>query len=110
MNKLLKALSEYCEINYLKVNLAKSNVMIFTRSGNAALNTPLYYNGEVIQYCKTYTYLGVLISASNRFLQMSRASIKKAKLACGSVLSILSESKCNLFESCSRLYNSLAQS
>ncbi len=55
-------------------------------------------------------YLGVKFSSSCTFLSMSRNAVRKAKMASGSVLSILARSKCSSWDARAHLFNTIAKS
>lgn len=64
----LDKLSAYCETWQLRVNLKKTKIMIFNKSGKLL---PLLFNygGEPVETVRSYTYLGIVFSICGSFRQ-----------------------------------------
>lgn len=62
MQHLLDNLSTYCLNWGLKVNMDKTNFMIFRNGGIVRKNERLYYNGQKITSTSYYKYLGLIMS------------------------------------------------
>ena len=62
----LIALVSYCDTWCLNVNLKKTKVLIFNKSGRH-IKEPFYFNNEVIESVNKYKYLGVIFQSSGLF-------------------------------------------
>ena len=61
LQNALYRLSAYCELNELKVNVKKSEVMVFKNGGRNETDPFLYLN-EPLVYVKSFVYLGVKLT------------------------------------------------
>lgn len=77
--KALDNFYEYCIIWKLKVNLTKTNVVIFNSRTNGNMTFTL--GGQIINITNTYKYLGVIFSKSGSFLNARKHIVEQAKKA-----------------------------
>lgn len=105
-----KKLSNYCDTNLLTVNVSKTKVVIFKKGGSSRNCKSLYYNGEKLEFCKSFNYLGVPFFSSGKFSLTADAFVKKANLASSKVRDILVRSKSDSLETKSELLRSLVKS
>lgn len=61
------ALSSYCDRWKLKVNLAKTKIMVFRKGGSLPKNLKFYYKGTEIEIVSKFSYLGVVFTAGGSF-------------------------------------------
>ena len=66
LQRALDALSEYCNLWDLTVNLEKTNVVIFSQ-GRRTAKKPFMYNGKEVKVVDEYTYLGVIFNYNGSF-------------------------------------------
>ena len=59
MQALIDFLMEYCELNHLKINAEKTNVVIFRKGSKRFSKTCFEYGKERIDLAKNYEYLGI---------------------------------------------------
>ena len=91
----LNALVSYCDIWCLNVDLKKTKVLIFNKSGRH-IKEPFYFNNELIESVNKYTYLGVIFQSSGLFNYAKeelynkslKASYKLSRCLSGSAASI----------------------
>ena len=74
VQQALDALSRYCSLNKMEVNLAKTKVLKFRRGGSA--NEVFTYNNNIIEHCSSYEYLGITLQPSWTFT----AHLKKKRI------------------------------
>lgn len=109
MNKKLRLLSQYCEVNSLEVNINKTKVVPFKR-GRIKSNSNFYYNNQKLDVCSTFTYLGVFFSRSGVFSRAADDFVRKAQLASSKAREILIRSRSDAWSTKARLFNSLVSS
>ena len=63
----LNILSEYCNRNRLKVNTAKTKIMIFRGGGILPRDLKFYYNGIELAIVSSFSYLGIVFSTGGSF-------------------------------------------
>ena len=63
LDKLLKILEDYCEVNHLLINTKKTKCMIFNKTGRL-MRRPFYLNGIKLEMVREYKYLGFVITPS----------------------------------------------
>lgn len=63
LQKQLNVLSQFCAENGLKVNLSKSNVVVFRNGGHLRNNERFYFNEQQIECINQYKYLGIIFSS-----------------------------------------------
>ena len=66
LQSCLNKLSIFCDANGLIVNLKKTNIIIFSKSGRKSKTSFLFNNVE-IKDVQLYKYLGLLFSSSGTF-------------------------------------------
>ena len=77
--KALDNFHEYCNIWKLKVNLTKTNVIVFNSRTNRNMSFTLV--GQTITLSDMYKYLGVIFSKSGSFLKTRKHIVEQAKKA-----------------------------
>lgn len=77
LQRCINKLEEYCDQWCLEVNLDKSKVLIFNKSGKL-LNTDFVYKGKNLECVREYTYLGVTFCISGAFSTAASELYKKA--------------------------------
>lgn len=112
LNKKLSTLFSYCEKNDLTVNVEKTKIVIFTRSGNASVKKfkTFNYGSEKIEVAREYTYLGVVFNDSGSFLPAALRAISAANLAIGNIMKIIHTLGMNSWRSYDTLFQSLSLS
>ena len=63
----LNILSEYCNRNRLKLNTAKTKIMVFRRGGILQRGLAFYYNDTELSIVNTFSYLGIVFSTGGSF-------------------------------------------
>ena len=63
----LNILSEYCDRNRLKVNTAKTKIMVFRRGGILPRDLKFYYFDEELSIVNNFSYLGIVFSTGGSF-------------------------------------------
>lgn len=100
----LDKLYDYCMKWKLLVNIDKSNVMIFNKSGHLLKNFKFHYGNTILQLTNEYCYLGIVFVPSGSFTKAMERLKEKASKAYFKI-------RDNLFSSSSKssvkLFNSL---
>jgi len=94
----------------LVINLGKSKIVVFKRSGRISKFDNFTWNEESIEVVKFYTYLGVTFQSSGIFDLAASQFIKKGIMAQGAVLSALKKIKKFNLSSSSKLFDSIVKS
>ena len=81
----LNAVKDYCDINYLNVNLTKTKVIIFSR-GKIRNLPEFFYGEEKVEIVDDYVYLGVTINYNGSFTKAIQKQISQARKAMFSML------------------------
>ena len=63
LQKSINTLSTFCDCYGLKVNMSKTNVIVFRNGGPLRHNEHVFYRGEPITCVSYYKYLGILFSS-----------------------------------------------
>lgn len=63
----LKALSNYCKINKLKINILKTKIVVFSNQKNSNNIKAFKFEEGSIKVVKEYNYLGIVFSDSITF-------------------------------------------
>jgi len=63
IQRKIHALERYCDLNGLKVNLDKTQIVIFRRGGKIGKSEKFYYGQREIVVVEEYKYLGVIFSS-----------------------------------------------
>ena len=77
LQRCLNKLSLYCCDNGLTVNLKKTQIITFSKSGRKS-NCNILFNNVYIEEVQSYKYLGVLFSASGTFSHCQNDLYKRA--------------------------------
>ena len=77
----LDKLSEYCLKWKLSVNIDKTKVMIFNKSGRLLSNYSFKFDTHDIQLCQEYSYLGIVFTPSGSFTKAIKLLYEKASKA-----------------------------
>lgn len=112
LQRKLRALEEYCDLNQLTVNKSKTKILIFKAAGRIR-DCPCHfrtYKQTCLELVKSYTYLGVEVSTSTKGLSALNSAINKAKSAAGVSLSILSKAKCDSWNAFIKIFDSMVSS
>lgn len=91
LQERMNLLSSYCSKWCLNVNISKTNVVIFNKSGRL-LKHPIFYNNTPITVSTKYKYLGIIISNNGNFSQCKTDLYKKSMKACFKLQNCLSSS------------------
>ena len=94
----------------LSINISKSKVMVFKRSGRISKFDSFTWSGQKIEVVKSYTYLGVLFNSSGNFSQAGAEFIMKGKMAQGAIFSSLKRTKIFNLGTLSKLFDSIIKS
>lgn len=97
MKKLLIAIEKYCDMNNLKVNCEKTQVVHFRHDGSSK-KLKFYLNDSEIKIVKSYNYLGTKFSNSALGNLATEQAICKAKMASGTVIHTLRALKSDSWE------------
>lgn len=111
LKEMMTVLQEYCNIKGLSVNTQKTKIVVFRKGGpvpTSVENLPL--NGHPIEVVDSYSYLGVTFSSSSLGVLPTKETRRKAKIAMGSVFSILSAARADAWSSTLKLYDCLITS
>ena len=84
MQTMLNIFSEYCNTWQLQVNIAKTNVVIFSKS-KVPQNTRCMSDNKELDICESHNYLGILFNFSINFLNAKKKLIEQAQNALYSV-------------------------
>ena len=63
----LDKLANYCKTWNLTVNIKKSQIMIFNKSGRLIQDYPFKYDGKPLEVVDNYPYLGIIFTPSGSF-------------------------------------------
>lgn len=111
LRRSLKILEEYCAVNGLTINTAKTKILIARPSGRLPRKRPKFnYYGVPIEIVRAFEYLGVTFSTSIQGKLAADNAAKKSKLAASSVLGILSKLKSGSWPGVSKLHSSMIRS
>ena len=83
LQKSLDILKSYCDKWNLEVNINKTMIMIFNKSGRILKNVPLFYDNQVSSHVNQYKYLGIILKPSGSFNEaINNLSKKKQERQC----------------------------
>ena len=85
LQKQLNIFKQYCDTWKLKVNVDKSNVLIFS-SGRTPKNLRFLYDGKQLDIVDKFNYLGITFTKSGSFLNAKKDRVSKGTQAMYSVL------------------------
>jgi Reverse transcriptase (RNA-dependent DNA polymerase)/Endonuclease-reverse transcriptase len=109
LQKKVNILREYFARHNLRVNLGKTNFMIFAKR-RSNHNFKLFWNDKEIERVTTYMYLGVPFSETPNFQMARNHFVRKSKAACHNLEGLLYKSKMKTFEAHIKLYRSMVRS
>ena len=81
LQKRLDNLFVYCQHYKLSVNTSKTKVMVLRKGGILPRDLKFYYNGKEINIVNTFSYLGVVLSASGSFSDCQKTLSGQAQKA-----------------------------
>jgi hypothetical protein len=84
MQTMLNVFSEYYNTWKLQVNIAKTKVVIFSKS-KVTQNTRVMSDNKELGICESYNYLGILFNFNNNFLNAKKKLVEQAQKALYSV-------------------------
>ena len=84
MQTMLNVFSEYYNTWKLQVNIAKTKVVIFSKS-KVTQNTRVMSENKELDICESYNYLGILFNFNNNFLNAKKKLVEQAQKALYSV-------------------------
>ena len=84
MQTMLNVFSEYYNTWKLQVNIAKTNVVIFSKR-RVTQNTRVISDNKELDICESYNYLGIFFNFNNNFLNAKKKLIEQAQNALYSV-------------------------
>jgi hypothetical protein len=76
-DEILK-LTEWCSVNNLTLNTAKTKEIIFDFRRHKAVPVPIYINGDCVERVHTFKFLGTIISTDLKWSENTTAVLKKA--------------------------------
>ena len=80
LQSALNSVKEYCEKNFLKINLTKTKIIVFSR-GKIRIIPEFFYGNEKIEVVDDYIYLGVTINYNGSFTKAINKQITQARKA-----------------------------
>jgi len=87
LQNALDAMSEYCTLWVLKVNTAKTKIVVFCKNKQSCKNLdPFLYEGSQLELIDNFAYLGVQFSFNGKFLKTKKKLVDQARKAMFSVL------------------------
>lgn len=96
---------DYCERWLLSVNLNKSAIVIFRKGGKVTQNDHYYYGDKLLHVLDSYSYLGVELSYTGKFLKLQDALASSGTRALYSLYRVLKNMydpnvslQCSLFD------------
>ena len=78
MQTMLNVFSEYYNTWKLQVNIAKTKVVIFSKS-KVTQNTRVMSENKELDICESYNYLGILFNFNNNFLNAKKKLVEQAQ-------------------------------
>ena len=84
MQAMLDIFHDYCNTWKLHVNVAKTKLVVFTKR-RCNDNVVLTFNGNILEVCESYTYLGILFNFNNSFVNAKKRLVEQAQKALYSV-------------------------
>lgn len=101
-------MKQYADLWLLEVNLNKSQVIIFNQTGRLLQSLPLWYGEKTLKVVKSYTYLGVEMTAGGTFHFARETLADKAGKAMFPLISTISQFHIPIKDSI-RLFRSVIQ-
>lgn len=109
MQRNMDLLQEYCHVNGLTVNVDKSSIVVFKKSGRPSQSDLFSYKGEKVKIQNTFNYLGIMFSSSGLFLQATLQAKRKACIANSSVIGTLVRAQSQDWSTRIKLYETIAK-
>ena len=73
LQKHIDGLHEFCKQRHMIVNLMITNVCVFNKKASKYTRNPqLFYNGQEVEYCSQYKYLGIFFSHTKTIFKSAR--------------------------------------
>ena len=73
LQRLIDGLHEFCKQWHMIVNLMKTNVCVFNRRASKLARQPkFFYNGQEVDYCIKYKYMGIFFSNTKNMFKAVR--------------------------------------
>ena len=91
LNSLFSAASRL----QLKVNMNKSNIVVFRKGGYLGARERWIYEGCMMRVVNSYNYFGICLSTRLRFYHACQDLVSRAKRALLCIMSKLYRSDCN---------------
>ena len=114
LRRILDALKEYCDLNELVINTAKTKIVQFRRGRRTKNNQKTFqsfnFGEDVIEVVEEYTYLGTFFSNACDFRSNAKITIEKTNIAIGSTLKTIYKSKAFSWSMVQNLHGSLIRS
>uniref|UniRef100_A0A6P7G713 Uncharacterized protein LOC114334767 n=1 Tax=Diabrotica virgifera virgifera TaxID=50390 RepID=A0A6P7G713_DIAVI len=111
LGKNLSYLEKYSDKNQLTVNVGKTQILPFARSGQIGnKGIKFLYKNEKIEVVNKIVYLGVTLTTTSLFKAMADTTVERAKHAIGNVIGLMAKTKMNSWTSRVQLFDSLVQS
>ena len=89
-------LQDYCVKWNLEINLDKTRIMIFNKSGKTLKSRAFYFDGKILQVTNEYKYLGIIFKPSGSFTHAVKHLILKARKAMFSLRNVLPPNRISL--------------
>lgn len=110
MNKLLKGLDLYCQINRLTVNTEKTKIVIFRKGGYGPGKYNFYFKQERLEIVKSYKYVGIELFHSGLPDFTCKRILSKVRTAEGAVLALVRRLKIDSWSQTKILFDALIRS
>ena len=94
----------------LKVNLAKTKVIVFRRGGRLPDDLRFHWEGETVEIVNEYVYLGVKFSSSGLFAKAKRIFFQKAQTALQNLQALIRKTRTTDVQIAHKLFVSLVAS
>eukprot|EP00745_Piridium_sociabile_P014995 TRINITY_DN220_c0_g1_i2.p1 TRINITY_DN220_c0_g1~~TRINITY_DN220_c0_g1_i2.p1 ORF type:complete len:782 (+),score=58.82 TRINITY_DN220_c0_g1_i2:69-2414(+) len=94
----------------LKVNMDKTNIVVFRKGGYLARSEKWTYGGEIMKVVNMYKYLGIFFSTRLSFSFACQDLVKRAKRAVLMIFQAMHKLDCTSFNIFSKLFDSQVQS
>jgi hypothetical protein len=81
LQELLKKLEIFCQQSMMKVNIKKTNVVIFSKRQSQNQNEIYFFNGQTVNKMESYVYLGTIFSSNGKFIEAAKQAVQKARVS-----------------------------
>lgn len=109
LQEMIDVLCDYCLMWSLKVNLAKSKIVVFRKGPRISRDLNWHFDNQDIEIVNNYKYLGVDLSYNLSFNKHIKNKLSASKIAINSTWSkylsnkeISRKSKLKIFDACSK--------